>query len=90
MEDEQEFSDRYEYDDNAVHEYDKEVLKQLAEYYSKSPMELAQQFLKDPDSLTERLWWKAQEEESALLKTKLPEDHPLMRKIKEHLKIKYQ
>jgi len=89
IEDEQEFSDRYLYDDYAVHKYDQKVLKQLADYYRKSPMELAQQYLKDLKSLTdeeyERLWWEALEKEYDLLKTKLPEDHALMLKIKEHL-----
>jgi len=63
----------------------------VSAYYSKSPLQLANQFCGAPDSLTneeiERLVWEASPKERELLEANFPEDNEIIQKINDRLSI---
>ena len=61
----------------------------IVEFYRKTPMELAQQYIEKPDSLSdgelERLGWEGGYQERKLLEPHLSLDHPLLWEISQRL-----
>ncbi len=57
----------------------------VTEFYRKTPMELAQQYVENPDSLTdtelERLGWEGGYKERQMLESTFPPDNPLLNEI---------
>ena len=61
----------------------------IVEFYRKTPMELAQQYIESPDFLSEdeleRLGWEGGYQERQLLESSLPADHQLLIEISQRL-----
>ena len=68
---------------------DPERFKAIAEFYRKTPMELAQQYIEKPDSLTEdeieRLGWEGGYQERQLLESNFSPENPLLKEISQRL-----
>ncbi len=66
-------------------------LDRVAEYYKKSPFQLAKQYCDDPASLTdketERLIWEANSSVREILEAVYPPDNEIIKKINELLSI---
>ena len=67
-------------------------LESLAEYYSKSTIELAIQYCKNPDSLTsseyKRLQWEAGRNEQELLEKHFGPENQILKEINKRMKIR--
>lgn len=61
----------------------------IIEYYRKTPMELAQQYVENPDLLTEseleRLGWEGRYQERQLLESNFPPDNMVLKEISKRL-----
>lgn len=68
---------------------DPERYKVIAEFYRKTPMELTQQYIESPESLTEgeleRLSWEGGYQERQLLESNFPPDNLLLKEISKRL-----
>ncbi len=61
----------------------------IVEFYRKTPMELAQQYVENPESLTngelERLGWEGGYQERKILESRISLDHPIIAEISRRL-----
>jgi len=79
------------FDVNAIVDNDGTRIKELYEYYKKSPLKLAEQYSYDTHWLTDderrRLAWEGGPRERDKLEEKLPPDDPILAEINERLSI---
>jgi len=67
----------------------KEIFKNIVDLYRKSPIELAIQYSKNPQSLSEgeisRLCWEAETDERKILENTIPSNDPIFQKMNKRL-----
>ncbi|MHA2020033.1 MAG: hypothetical protein ACTSXY_17360, partial [Promethearchaeota archaeon] len=70
-----------------------EIKNEFYKYYEKSPLILAQQYIQDPDSLTEdereRLAWEGSYRERRILELKMDPDDPILLEINKRLTVEF-